>query len=310
MTQRPDKPVPRLRTILVATDLSEDARVALKGAVHLALASGVDLHVVHAAPEPDQPIEGAPGPAEEAHAGDSHGLFEEADHLARHLEEAGVPVEKVELHLRSGRPFGAIQAVAEEIDADLIVLGPHRPRRAFDGLLGSTAERVVRTTRVPCLLVNREIQAPPRTLMVASDLSPHADRAFEVALAWASRWAAGPAAGPGERPAGGIAVELVHISDFARPGYRPLGRGDILRRRAEEASARAGPEVDVRSRTASYPLAPEGIFEVAEELKPGLVFMGTHGHGAVARMLFGSVASEVMRTLPLPLVLVPLPADR
>jgi universal stress protein E len=311
MTQ-PNEPVPRLRRILVATDLSVDARVALEAAVHLAPADDADLHVVHAVPEPDQPIEGAPATPEEGGMGDAAGPREEADdpaRLARHVEEAGAPVEKVELHLQSGRAFRAIQSVAGEIDADLIVLGRHRPRRAFDGLLGSTAERVVRTTRVPCLLVNREIEAPPRTLMVASDLSPHADRALEVAVAWAAQWA-GPAADRGKRASGGIAVELVHISDFARPGYRPLGRGEILRRDAEEASARMGPDVEVRSRTASYPLAPEGIFEVATDLKPDLVFIGTHGHGAVLRLLFGSVASELMRTLPLPLVLVPLPADR
>jgi universal stress protein E len=267
-----------------------------------------DLHVVHAVPRPDpEIITDDPKPGREKPT-DAAGGFDRSRNralLEGHLKEIGVPLERLRLHVRQGSPHRVIRDVAAAVRADLVILGKHRPRRAFDGLLGSTGERVVRLAGVPCMLVNREVSAVPRRLMVASDLSPHAERALWVAVSWGRQWAEAHDRDGLEE--GGISVELVSISDYARPGYRPLHRTDELARLAEEASKEAGPAMTVTPRIDSYPLAPEGILDIAEESRPDLVFLGTHGHGPVLRALFGSVTSEVIRTLPLALVVVPPP---
>lgn len=50
---------------------------------------------------------------------------------------------KVTIEIESGHPAQAILAVAEKIEADLIIVGSHQPG-VEDYLLGSTAARVVR----------------------------------------------------------------------------------------------------------------------------------------------------------------------
>jgi universal stress protein E len=303
-------PAPPLRTILVGTDLSYDSHSALKAAGHLLPPDAGEIHVVHVLPRRDawllQPGDSAPE-AEQAPSDESD-ISDDRARLARHVEDARLNRE-LQLHVRVGRPFQVIKATAEEVAADLIVLGRHNPRRAFDGLLGSTAERVVRTAKVPCLPVNRPLEATPRRIMVATDLSPHSERAAQVAVAWANQWATnqhsqGPQAGRH------VHVDLVSIADYARPSYQPLERAGALQRQEKAVSEAAGDAVKVKSRVVSFPLAPEGIHEIAEELGVDLVFMGTHGHGPVLRHLFGSVTSEVIRTLPLPVVIIPLPEKR
>ena len=57
--------------------------------------------------------------------------------------------------LRTGVPADEILAVAAEVRADLIVMGTHG-RRGFSHLLmGSVAERVVRTSPIPVLTVRQ-----------------------------------------------------------------------------------------------------------------------------------------------------------
>ena len=50
--------------------------------------------------------------------------------------------------------------------------------------------------------------------------------------------------------------------------------------------------------------AGDKILEFTAELRPDLIVMGTHGHGAIARALLGSVAQKVVRDAPCPVVCV------
>jgi nucleotide-binding universal stress UspA family protein len=49
------------------------------------------------------------------------------------------------------------------------------------------------------------------------------------------------------------------------------------------------------------------ILEQIDQLKPDLVIMGTHGHGAVYELLLGSISEGVMRKSPCPVLMVPSP---
>ncbi len=283
---------------------------AVKATAHLLPPQRGEVHVVHVVPPGDAwlPRREEPLPETEQARADQPDVSHHRAKLVRHVEEAKLDHSEPRLHVHVGRPFQVINATAEDVGAKLVVLGKHRPRRVLDGLLGSTAERVVRTSKIPCLLMNRALESVPRRIMVATDLSPHAERATQVAVAWANQWADwGLGVAPAESR---VHLKLVSIADYARPGYRPLERTDALERQEKAASEAARDTVEVGARVASHPLAPEGIHKVAEELGMDLVFMGTHGQGPVLRHLFGSVTSEVIRTLPLPVVVVPLPENR
>lgn len=50
-------------------------------------------------------------------------------------------------------PDNVISQYVDEIDADLLVLGRHGTTMSYRTVLGSTADRAIRTTHVPILLV-------------------------------------------------------------------------------------------------------------------------------------------------------------
>jgi nucleotide-binding universal stress UspA family protein len=53
----------------------------------------------------------------------------------------------------------------------------------------------------------------------------------------------------------------------------------------------------------------EGICETIVEQGADLVIMSTHGHGGFGRWLYGSVADQVLRQSPVPVMLVPITCD-
>jgi nucleotide-binding universal stress UspA family protein len=71
-------------------------------------------------------------------------------YIAEQAEAAGVPVETAVVH---GTPHRTILDHAEEIGADLIVMGTHGRRGVDRFLLGSVTEKVVRTAPVPVMTV-------------------------------------------------------------------------------------------------------------------------------------------------------------
>lgn len=70
----------------------------------------------------------------------------ELQELVTRAEERGLTAET---HCRRGSPHEAIVSYAEEIDADLIVMGKHGEGEAETPHIGSVADRVLRTADCP-----------------------------------------------------------------------------------------------------------------------------------------------------------------
>jgi nucleotide-binding universal stress UspA family protein len=64
---------------------------------------------------------------------------------------SGIPMQAV---LREGVAWEEVNAVAKEIDANLIVIGTHGRRGLARALLGSVAENVIRTSTTPVLVIH------------------------------------------------------------------------------------------------------------------------------------------------------------
>ncbi|MEO6576701.1 MAG: universal stress protein [Polyangiaceae bacterium] len=135
--------------IIVPIDFSETSLHALDYAIELAKKLGAHVTVMHAF---EMPIYGFPDGSLVATA-EMVGRITDAAiaGLAAAIDArraAGVPLESV---LRQGPPDEEIIALAKEKGADLIVLGTHGRRGLARALLGSVAEKVVRTATGPVL---------------------------------------------------------------------------------------------------------------------------------------------------------------
>jgi nucleotide-binding universal stress UspA family protein len=145
-------PTPIIRRILVAHDFSETAEAALAYAMGLAKTLGATLTVVHAY---DVPTHGAPEVL--VLATDWPKQFEvvarEAlDKVVARVQKEGFSAESA---LRKGVAWREIIATAEQTKADLIVVGTEGRTGVGRLLLGSVAEKVVRTAPCPVLVVGR-----------------------------------------------------------------------------------------------------------------------------------------------------------
>jgi nucleotide-binding universal stress UspA family protein len=123
-------------TVVVGTNWSETADVALIRALELARVGGGRLHVVTASPPSPPP---ASGRSAGASGGRSLGPDFQADVvLAQTLERLGGGDVDVQQHTATAEPGDAILAVAERVGADLIVVGNKGMHRRVLGSIPNT----------------------------------------------------------------------------------------------------------------------------------------------------------------------------
>src|SRR6056297_1315797 len=138
-------------TILIATDGSDSVRRAV--AVALDLADRFDA-TVHALSVVDaNEVDSSPETVREQLRA---ALSEQADEALSSI--AAATDQPVETAVREGRPATEISTYAREIDADVVATGTRGRHGENRFLLGSVAERVVRTCPVPVLTV-RQLEA-------------------------------------------------------------------------------------------------------------------------------------------------------
>jgi nucleotide-binding universal stress UspA family protein len=143
------------KTILVPHDFSSAANHAAAVARDEAKTHGAKVVLVHVIDLPyqiaaDQAI--VPGETETLSVKDyaQRGAEKHLDDIAARLAKDGITPTKV---IRFGRPHEEIVLCAEDQRADLIVMGTHGRTGLAHLLVGSVAERVVRTSKVPVLTV-------------------------------------------------------------------------------------------------------------------------------------------------------------
>jgi nucleotide-binding universal stress UspA family protein len=140
----------------------------------------------------------------------------------------------------------------------------------------------------------------PKNILVPTDLSPHAEAAFEYACELAVKLDATvhlvhvigiPALGVPEL---GVAVTSAMIDSMLADSQRAL---DALAARAP-FGAQIG---QILMKTGD---ARDMIDQTAKEVGADLIVMGTHGRRGFSRALLGSTAEVVVRTAPCPVLTV------
>jgi nucleotide-binding universal stress UspA family protein len=141
----------RVKNIVVPTDFSASARKALEVARDVASAAGpAHLTLVHAYSPPVDIEALAPAMVDDYLKRLSDRATEELAKALDTVEKAGISTEYFALR---GNPSTVVTELAEEKNADLIVMGTHGRTGIARAALGSVAERVVRTARCPVLTV-------------------------------------------------------------------------------------------------------------------------------------------------------------
>ena len=143
--------------ILLATDGSEEADLALTTAADLAKSTNSELHVAYVFPTAVQrpfpnPILARPADEMEHELEEAmHQAQEFLDRQVERIKADGVTV--AETHLIRGRPDREIIHLGEEIGTGLIVMGSRGLGGVRRALMGSVSDSVVRHAHCPVLIV-------------------------------------------------------------------------------------------------------------------------------------------------------------
>ncbi len=296
----PPQASPDRDAVVVSVEVGPNLTPLLTAASSFVTAFKGEVHIVNAQPPPirfrlpwvsTDPLE--------------PGRFTAGLAMQRACSAVGIEASRVVLHVRLENRVRATLDAVRLADPAAIILGNLDGEGPLSGHTLRFLNKVIPKASLPTAVLRQGSELPFRRIVVATDFSPHADRALELATRWARLWGAGIR--EEETDEGPVEVELLHISDFARPGRRIISVYDALRSRLL-GQAEATPQLRLTSRVLSAPLAPAGILAAVAESPPDLLFVGTHGNGPVGRAVFGSVAHEVVRRVTCSVVVVPLPS--
>ena len=287
-----------LHHILAATDESEAGRQAVRSAMDLARRARARVTVMRAVPVVAMTV--AAGAAD---AYDLARIEEERVAIQRLQQWIGsdLPAEgeapSVELAIAFGVPGIEICRLADQREADLVVLGRKQRSQLARLLLGDTAEAVARRSRVPCLFVPPN-SGPLRRMLVALDGS---DRGM-VVLKEACGFARGAGtslqvvtveAGPADEPAA-----LTSTLTVARNARLESQVQTLL---TQEAMAGVVPAVEVRRG-----VIVEQILSAVHASSPDVLVIGYHRGGPPGIIEASGTARHLAHTAPCAVLTIPL----
>jgi nucleotide-binding universal stress UspA family protein len=282
--------------IVLAVDGSDQSYFAARALEHLAQMEKVI--VVHAldVPLPSFPMI-VPEVANELDRIAERKLREEGERILKFVGSILPPhTGPVTKRLEVGKPAEMILSVAEEVKADLVVLGARGLGLTQELLLGSVSHRVL--THAPCsvLIVNKTLTSLGRILLT---LQGPFDA--EAAVRFLS---SKPFKAPGD-------VSVLSAEPYTQSIW-PVGASaaESLRDELLKSARKFVDEVAARLALHGYRAtgivrkeAPAtAILEHAKATRPDLILMGSRGLGGVSRFLLGSVSHTVLNRVPCPML--------
>ncbi len=291
--------------LLLATDFSEWARRAEDYACSLASSWHIPLTVMTVLEfppglNPDYPVN--------------------QQYLAYRMSEASGQLSDFKVHaarrgiavatrMATGIPSEEVNTAALAEGSELIVMGTRGKTGLAHVLLGSTAERVIRTAPCPVLAVHMEKDAASiehagihlDRILVPIDFSDCSLDALEYAAVVARQAKA--------------SVDLLHVLEPVSYGLdftlshadERKHRRETLTKRLEDLSdALSAAGVAVRSHVRGG-LPADSILDDARSLPSDLIVMGTHGRRGLSHVMAGSVAEGVLRRARCPVLAVRSP---
>jgi nucleotide-binding universal stress UspA family protein len=297
----------QIRNVLVAIDFSAPSLEAIEAALPLIKHFGANLGLVHVF-EPDYPASSMvaiPLVVPELEVG--KGVRRQLRDVAANYS---VPLRRENIHAIKGRPFEEICRLAQEINIDLIVIATRGNTGLRHLVLGSTAERVVRYSPCPVLVVRgsdskkkpaRQL-ATFRKILVPVDFSDCSTKGLDYAKALAREFKA----------------KLILLHSIALQYYvasDEYARYDLplLLEQTEKVAKQQMRDLVQQTNWNGIELetsiqighAGQQICAEASDRKADLIAISTHGRTGFEHVLLGSTAEYVVRHAPCPVLVVP-----
>ncbi len=266
-----------MKKILVPTDFSEQANIALKAAAGIARKSSAEIILLHIIDLPHEAMDMIqPGY-------DVPEIMFFKEHAEAKLTQTSLSEELSGLNvsqiLKLGRTFDEVTEVAKANNIDLIVMGSHGASGFKELFIGSNTEKVIRTSEIPVLAIKGdETEVSFNKVVFANDFTEETARGFQKIVDFLKLNGSTPhflmVNTPNNFKPTHVAEELAHafLKQFNLDDYEFSIYNDL----------------DIE----------KGILNFAERVDADLIAMGTHGRKGFARLLNGSISEDLMNHSP------------
>lgn len=270
-----------MKKILVPTDFSKPAQIAVEVARDIAEKSGAELLLLHV-------IEEATGGSFNVEGQVSlEGNMEERMFTMALIKKARKQMEtllssslvagvKVKAALRIGTPFHGMRTIITDSKVDLVVMGTAGHTKVEEMIIGTNTEKVVRHSKCPVLTVQKKpAKSEFKSIVYATALSKEEE----------------PFASVVKQMQGLYDDSVVHLVRINTPGNF---QRDVVVRKYMQDFAKKQMLKKYTINIFNDLSEEEGIIYFADSINADLVAMATHGRTGFAHVLAGSIAEDVV----------------
>lgn len=259
------------------TDFSEFADAARDEAFYLAQIAGGELHLLHSYHTTSTLLKSEKTGKETAHYNEAR------KELARLKNEAASRGINCKEFLTAQKTLDAIQDLTSEHGYDLVIIGSHGASGIKELFIGSTAQKVVRLSKCPVLVIKEKTpHCEIKKIAVASDFEKNAYKFIPKILPLARLLDA--------------KLDLLFINTPATFEDHPTTstRIEKFKRHLENRA--------VSIHIFNHYTEEEGILAFVKKYKPDLLAIGSHRRKGVSQLLTGSIAEKVINHSPVPVL--------
>lgn len=270
-----------MNKILVPTDFSEQAENALKVAAMLAKAHNAEIYLLHMMEIPMQQTD--PGTT---HSDIPETIFfmklaqKRFENLMSNDYLEGITVHET---VKADITFNEIKDSCKELNIDLIVMGSHGATGLKEMFVGSNAEKVVRTSEVPVLVIKNEHHSfDVSDFVFASDFKNDNKETYKQAVKFA------------EAVGAKIHLLLVITSSNFMTSYEARSRiNDFI-------SGQTFNNYTITIHNDSS--VEQGILNVSKDLNADLIGISTHGRQGISHFFNGSISEDLVNHAKRPVI--------
>ena len=270
-----------MKRILVPTDFSKNAEYALKVAAQIAKKNNSEILLVHMLELPNQESDAVSQGREIPEVM----FFKNA--VLRKLEElmeedylSGIKVSEI---IQFELAFDGIMKISKAHDVDLVVMGSHGASGFKEMFVGSNAEKVVRNSEIPVLIIKEEQENfAVNNFVFASDFSDEIKKPFQEVVNFANKFNA-----------------KLHLVTINTPNQF------ISTETAEDKMSSFVSNFQINNfQTHIYneTSVEKGVLNFSNRINADLIGMSTHGRKGLAHFFNGSLAEGIVNHATKPII--------
>lgn len=269
-----------MKKILVPTDFSKPAQIAIDVASDIAIKANAQLILLHVVEEASGTSFNITGEVEIS-GGWEDKLFtmklieKSKKQMAKAYEEAKATGARVKQELRVGTAFHGMRDIITEQKVDLVVMGTAGHSKLAEMIIGTNTEKVIRHSRCPVLTVHKTpVTTDFKNIVYATSMSKDEEIFSRIV-----------------RSTQQLYDSTVHLVRINTPGN--FQRDAVVRKYMQDFAKK----LQLKNFTINIfndLTEEEGIVYFADSINADLIALATHGRTGFAHVLAGSIAEEVV----------------